>query len=100
MACFRRNPAVKRLAELADNHEIVHCTLPQRTEHISPNIRKWLMPPTEYIAEAFPRIGRHIFAEGEIAYRHVAIKITVGLRDQCDYRQSCHKNHLFATRII
>ncbi len=56
---FRRNAAVQRLADLADNDEIVDGALAQRTEHIGPGMRKRLLASTEYIAEVFPGIGRH-----------------------------------------
>jgi hypothetical protein len=79
MAGLCRDPAVKRLADLADNHEIVHRALPQRAEHIRPGVRKGLALSTEYIAEVFPRIGRHGFTRGEIADRHEEIKNPVRL---------------------
>ena len=74
MSGFRRKPTVERLPDLADNHEIVHRALPQRTEHIRPYLRKRLLPSTENIAKVFPRIGRHRFARGEIAYWHAGTK--------------------------
>jgi hypothetical protein len=79
MAGFRRDPAIKRLADLADNHAIVHGALAQRTEHIRPGSRKRLVLPAEYIAKVFPRIGRRRLAQGEIAYRHAEIKNPVRL---------------------
>jgi hypothetical protein len=74
MAGFSRNPAVKRLAELAYNQTIVHGSLPQRTEHIRPALWERLVFSTECIAEVFPWIGRGKLAQGEIAYWHVEIK--------------------------
>jgi hypothetical protein len=79
MAGFGRDPAVKRLADLADNHAIVHRALPQRTEDIRPRSRKRLVLPAEYVAKVFPRIGRRGLAQGEIAYRHAEIKNPVML---------------------
>ena len=78
MAGFSRNPAVKRLAELADDQTIVHGSLPQRTEHVRPALREWLVLSTEYIAKVFPWIGRRRLAQGEIGYWHVEIKNPVG----------------------
>jgi hypothetical protein len=78
MAGFCRDPAVKRLADLADNQAIVHDTLPQRTEQIRPTPRQRLLFSTEYIAKVFPWIGRRRIAQGEIAYRHAEIKTLYG----------------------
>ena len=36
MSGRRRHPAIKRLPELSDNNEIVDCSIPQRSEQVSP----------------------------------------------------------------
>jgi hypothetical protein len=100
MAGLSRNPAVKRLAELANDQTIVHGSLPQRTEHVRPALREWLVLSTEYIAEVFPWIGRRRLAQGEIGYRHAEIKNPVWWSEQPDYVPSCRKSHLFATGMI
>ena len=47
MARSCRDPTVKRLAELAHDHQIIHGSLAQGTEQICPNLRKRLLSVTK-----------------------------------------------------
>jgi hypothetical protein len=57
MAGSRRNPTVKRLAELTDDHKIIHGAFAKRTEHIYPVLRERLLPVAKRIDEIFPVIA-------------------------------------------
>jgi hypothetical protein len=74
MARFGRDPAVKRLADLSYNQQIVDSPLAQRTEQVRPTLRQGLVPSTEYLGEFLPWIGRRRFAGGEICYGHAERK--------------------------
>jgi hypothetical protein len=52
------DPAVQRLTDLADDNEIVHCSLAQRTEHVGPNRRKKFVPVAQQVHEILPMMGR------------------------------------------
>jgi hypothetical protein len=56
MARSRRNPTIKRLAELTDDHEIVHGPMTKRAKDIYPILRERLLPVAKRIDEIFPAI--------------------------------------------
>ena len=70
MTSSRRDPAIERLADLPDNHEIVDRPAPQRAEQIRPGLRQGLLSSTKKLDKALPCIGRRKFAGGEIAKLH------------------------------
>ena len=70
MASRRRDATVERLADLPNNHEIVHRPGAQRAEQIRPGLRQMLLSCTKKLDEALPRIGRSKFAIGEAAELH------------------------------
>ena len=57
MARFRRNPAIERLPDLTDNHQIVHRALPQWAEYFAPWLRQRLDLTAENIAKLQPRVA-------------------------------------------
>src|SRR6476646_1487290 len=56
MPRFRCDPAIKRLAELANDNEIVHLAAPKRAEQIRPGLRQRLLPLPKQGNEVFPGI--------------------------------------------
>ena len=51
MPRFRRNAAIQRLTNLADNHQLINDTPPKRTENLTPGLRKGLVTGPENIAK-------------------------------------------------
>src|SRR5207302_5848362 len=63
----RRDATIERLADLPNNHEIVHRPGAQRAEQIRPGLRQGLLSSTKTLDKALPRIGKSKFTGGEIA---------------------------------
>jgi hypothetical protein len=57
MPRFRRNTAIERLTDLADDHQLVDGAPTKRTENFTPGLRKGLVTGPENIAKLQPRIG-------------------------------------------
>jgi hypothetical protein len=54
---FRRNAAIERLADLADNHQLINSTPAERAENFTPGLRKGLVTGPENIAKLQPWVG-------------------------------------------
>ena len=61
MAGSRRNPAIERLAELTDDHEIIDGAIAKGAEHIYPILRERLSPVAKRIDKIFPVIAGRQF---------------------------------------
>ena len=94
----RRDPTVERLADLPDNHEIVHRPGAQRAEQICPRLRQGLLFSTKMLDKALPRIGRSKFAGGEIAKLHGGIRFSRVINDTIG--QSILEIHLISGGMI
>ncbi|HVQ69015.1 MAG TPA: hypothetical protein VMT08_16100 [Bradyrhizobium sp.] len=97
----RRDPTIERLADLPDNHEIIHRPGAQRAEQICPGLaglRQGLLFSTKMLDKALPRIGRRKFAGGEIAKLHGGIRFSRVIDDTIG--QSILKIHLISGGMI
>jgi hypothetical protein len=94
----RRDPTVKRLADLPNNHEIVHRPGAQRAEQIRPGLRQGLQATTKTLDKALPRIGKSKFAGGEIAKLHGRIRFSRVMNDTIGH--SILKIHLISGGMI
>ena len=94
----RRDPTVERLADLPDNHQIVHHPVPQRAEQIRPGLRQMLLSCTKKLDKALPRIGRSKFAGGEIAELHGEIRFSLVINATIGH--SIPKIHLISGGMI
>jgi len=100
MAGRRRDPTIKRLAELTDDHQIIDNALAQGAEQICPNLRKRLLPVAKMMDKVFPVITGREFAGWEAAELHDWSQGMSWIRDQCYCRSIWHKNHLISTGMI
>jgi hypothetical protein len=57
MPRFRRNTAVERLADLADDHQLINGTPAKRAENFTPGLRKRLVTRPKNIAKLQPWVG-------------------------------------------
>jgi hypothetical protein len=57
MPRFRRNAAIERLTDLADDHQLVDAAPPKRPENFIPGLRKGLVTGPENIAKLNPWVG-------------------------------------------
>ena len=58
MPRFRRNAAIERLTDLADDHQLVDEAPPKRPKNFIPGLRKGLVTGPENIAKLQPWVGR------------------------------------------
>src|SRR3954453_16484168 len=89
-----RDATVERLADLPNNHEIVHGPGAQRAEQIRPGLRQGLLATTKTLDKALPRIGKSKFAGGEIAKLHGRIRFSRVMNDTIGH--SILKIHLIS----
>jgi hypothetical protein len=57
MPRFRRNAAIERLTDLADDHQLIGVAASKRSENFAPGLRKGLVTGAENIAKLQPRVG-------------------------------------------
>jgi hypothetical protein len=57
MPRFRRNTAIERLTDLADDHQLIDDAPAKRAENFTPGLRKGLVTGPENIAKLQPRVG-------------------------------------------
>ena len=98
MTRSRRNPTIKRLTELTDDHEIVHGPMTKGAKDVYPILRERLLPVAKRIDEIFPAITGREFGRW-------ATKLHGSDRAEVDavsfqYRQIWHKNHPITTGMI
>src|SRR3954465_818103 len=98
VASRRRDATVERLADLPDNHEIVHRPGAQRAEEIRPGLRQGVLSSTKTLDKALPAIGRGKFAVGKIAKLHGRIRFSRVTNDTIGH--SILKIHLISGGMI
>src|SRR5437762_910033 len=94
----RRDATIERLADLPNNHEIVHRPGAQRAEQIRPGLRQRLLSTTKTPDKALPRIGKSNFSGGEIAKLHGRIRFSPVMNDTIGH--SILKIHLISGGMI
>lgn len=98
VASRRRDATVERLADLPNNHEIVHRPGAQRAEQIRPGLRQGVLSSTKTLDKALPAVGRRKFAVGEIAKLHGEIRFSRVINDTIG--QSIPEIHLISGGMI